>query len=66
MGGGQVSRVALGAARTAGQTLARAGEPITACPYPKGPLQFAFVDAYLQQVPPAPGTVDYDEQSEGE
>ncbi|MFG6197774.1 hypothetical protein [Nonomuraea sp. JJY05] len=57
-----VSRVALDAARTAGRTTAWAGRPITACPYPKGPQRFAFVDAYLQVRPPAAGAVAYDEQ----
>ncbi|MET7335950.1 hypothetical protein [Nonomuraea sp. NPDC005650] len=64
MAGETVSRVALGAARIAGRTLARVGSPITACPYPGGPLQFAFVDAYLQEAPPTPGTVDYDDSGE--
>lgn len=59
---GSVSRVALGAARTAGRTTAWAGRPITACPYPGGPERFAFVDAYLQVRPPQAGTVAYDEQ----
>lgn len=59
---GSVSRVALGAARTAGGALARAGEPITTCPYPAGPLAFAFVDAYLQAAPPAEGSVSYDDE----
>lgn len=62
MAGETVSRVALGAARVAGRALARAGEPIIACPYPDGPLRFAFVDSYLQAAPPAPGTVDYTEE----
>lgn len=61
MGDEVVSRVALGAARVAGRVTARAGKPITICPYPAGPLRFAFVDAYLQAAPPKPGTVDYDE-----
>jgi hypothetical protein len=61
---GKVSRVALGAARVAGAMMARNGRPITACPYPGGPRQFAFVDAYLEVSPPAPRTVDYDEQED--
>ncbi|WP_433542064.1 Rmf/CrpP family protein (plasmid) [Streptosporangium sandarakinum] len=59
-----VSRVALGAARTAGRATGQAGEPITACPYPAGPLRFAFIDAYLQAAPPAAGTVSYDDGQE--
>ncbi|WP_157549715.1 hypothetical protein [Nonomuraea candida] len=57
-----VSRVALGAARTAGRTTAWAGRPITDCPFPAGPRRLAFVDAYLQVRPPQAGTVAYDEQ----
>ncbi|MBG0818973.1 Rmf/CrpP family protein [Planomonospora sp. ID82291] len=62
--GEMVSRVALGAARVAGQVSARAGKPITVCPYPAGPRRFAFVDGYLQERPPVVGTVVYDQGEE--